>query len=142
LLVGVLHLANRVYVFHFQGFRLVVYIINYSTCTVMLRLICCIFLNVNLLCLWACPVLKAPTYCRVWGRAFLVNLSLAFYDARRLIQTQDLEDTNGDILPLLQPPGLPFYVSNDTLTISICIFMCELHVYLYLASNIFASKRI
>jgi hypothetical protein len=40
-------------------------------------------------------VLKAPTNCRVWGRVFLGSLSLAFYYAKRLIRTQNLQDTSG-----------------------------------------------
>jgi hypothetical protein len=32
-------------------------------------------------------VLKAPTHYGVWGREFLGSFSLAFYYARRLIQT-------------------------------------------------------
>jgi hypothetical protein len=77
----------------------------------------------------------------VWGRAFLGSFSLAFYYGRRLFRAQDLQDTNGDSLPLLQPPGLPFYVSN-ILILFICIFTCELRVYLYLANNLFCIKEV
>jgi len=51
-------------------------------------------------------VLKAPTQGGVWGREFLDNLTLAKFflknSAKRLVQTQDLQASSREPLPVHQ----------------------------------------